>query len=559
MGRKFWTGFAVATALVATVLPAPATAAARPAAARAAVDPALAGRSGTVQVLVVRRPGSGRAADAAVRALGGTLVRDLPLVHGFAARVPARAVARLAASRAVATISLDRRMSVQGSAATSANLPSVYNKTVKADDVRRTGADGAGTTVALIDTGVADLPDLAGRIVPVQTDALGTTAPCMNFSGELTCDDSYGHGTFLAGLIAGNGRASGGQYTGVAPGAKIVSVKIAGRDGSADVSAVIAAIQWVVSFRDRYGIRILNLSLGTDGTQSYKLDPLNFAVERAWMSGIVVVVSASNRGPDARTIAKPGDDPWVITVGAVEDRGTAGLGDDRLPNFTSRGPTAADGIAKPDVVAPGAHLVSLSAPGSAIGTQFPSSMPAPYRRGSGTSMATAVTSGAVALLLAAQPTMTPDRVKFALTSTAHRVASDDRMAVGSGMIDAAAALTAPPGLANVGNGRSTGLGSIDLSRGTVYVQTNDPVQTVVCGPLTQQLLAFDPVAFASTDWTGSNWYGSNWYGSNWYGSNWYGSNWYGSNWYGSNWYGEVEGSNWYGSNWYGSNWYGVWE
>jgi serine protease AprX len=525
----------------------------------ATVDPALASQQhGTVQVIVVRRA-AGRAAEQAVHAAGGTVTRDLPLIHGFAARVPAAHLAQLAKSGAVASISLDKKVTVQATTLPTGGGGNVFQKEIRTDDVRRTGVTGTGVTVALVDTGVSDLPDLAGRIVTVQTDALGHTAPCMNLSGEADCSDSYGHGTFLAGLIAGNGGASGGAYAGVAPGANILSVKIAGRDGSADVSNVIAAIQWVVSFKDQYGIKVLNLSLGTDGRQSYKTDPLNYAVEKAWFAGITVIVSASNRGPAAGTIAKPGDDPWVITVGAVDDRATAGVGDDRLPNFSSHGPTAADGLAKPDVVAPGARLVSLAAPGSSLTTQFPPNMPAPYRRGSGTSMSAAVVSGAVALMLAAQPTLTPDRIKYALASTARKVATDDRMAVGSGLVDVASALTAPPGLANVGNDRSTGLGSLDASRGTVQVSENDPLQTVVGGTLTAQLLVWDPVTYTTVDWTGSNWYGSNWYGSNWYGSNWYGSNWYGSNWYGSNWYGEMEGSNWYGSNWYGSNWYGVWE
>jgi serine protease AprX len=322
---------------------------------------------------------------------------------------------------------------------------------------------------------------------------------------------------------------------------------------------VLAAIQWVVSFKDKYGIRVMNLSLGTDSTQSYRVDPLNYAVERAWAAGIVVVVSASNRGPAAGTIAKPGDDPFVVTVGAVDDRGTSGLGDDALPNFSSHGPTAADGLAKPDVTAPGAHLVSLNAPGSSIARNFPSSMPAPYRRGSGTSMSTAVVSGEVALLLAQNPCLTPDRVKYALTATAHKVASDDPYAVGAGMVDVSAALTAPAGLANQDVPRSNGLGSLDASRGSVQVQTSDPLRTVVDGEITVQLLLWDPVAFTTADWTGTNWYGTNWYGTNWYGTNWYGTNWYGTNWYGSSFYGQVDGTNWYGTNWYGSAWYGVWE
>src|SRR5205814_1325948 len=258
---------------------------------------------------------------------------------------------------------------------------------------------------------------------PVTDDITGQTTACENLSGESGCGDSFGHGTFIAGIIAGNGASSGGKWQGMAPEANLVSVKIAGRSGAADVSNVLAAIQWVVSFKDRYGIRVLNLSLGTDSTQSYRVDPLNFAVEKAWDAGITVVVAASNRGPDPATISKPGDDPLVITAGAVDDMGTPGLGDDQLPDFSSHGPTAADGLAKPDLAAPGAHIVSLRAPGSSIDTQFPNYVDGSYRKGSGTSMATGVVSGAVALMLQAQPSWTPDRVKFALTATARPAAS----------------------------------------------------------------------------------------------------------------------------------------
>jgi serine protease AprX len=184
-------------------------------------------------------------------------------------------------------------------------------------------------------------------------------------------------------------------------------VKIAGADGAADVSNVLAAIQWVVSFKDKYDIRVLNLSLGTDSAQSYTTDPLNYAVERAWAAGITVVVSAGNNGPDPRTISKPADDPWVITAGATDDRGTAGVGDDTLPAFSGRGPTAANGLFKPDVVAPSAHMVSLRAPGSTIDTKFPNYVDGSYRQGSGTSMAAGVVSGAVALMLQANPSLPP--------------------------------------------------------------------------------------------------------------------------------------------------------
>jgi subtilisin family serine protease len=516
-------------------------------------------RDALVRIIVQKHDGTDRTPERAVERLGGTVTRDLPIVEGFSATVPADAVPVLAATPGVRVVSLDRRVQPQGTP--SSGVKSVYHKVVGSDSMQQAGFTGRGVTVALVDTGVADVPDLAGRVLPVTDDITGAVHPCVNLSGEDGCNDSYGHGTFIAGLIAGNGVASGGKWRGAAPEANLVSVKIAGRDGASDVSNVIAAVQWAVSFKDRYGIRVLNLSLGTDSTQSYRVDPLNYAVEKAWDAGIVVVVSASNRGPAAGTIAKPGDDPLVITVGSTDDMGTPGLGDDRLPDFSSRGPTAADGLAKPDVTAPGSHVVSLRAPGSEVDTRFPNHLDGAYRQGSGTSMAAGIVSGAVATMVQADPLTTPDRVKFALAATARRAASDDPAAVGSGTVDAyRAAFSAPLGLANQGVARSSGLGSLDAGRGSLRVSADDPLRTVVEGTLTAQLLVWDPVLFTSTTWTGSSWYGSSWYGSSWYGSSWYGSSWYGSSWYGSSWYGSSwYGSSWYGSSWYGSSWYGGWE
>ena len=527
----------------------------------ASVDPDLLNRqlSGNVPVIVQSVEGSVPSTQQAILRAGGTVTLDLPLIDGMAATVPVAAVKNLAATAGVRAISLDRPVLVQsGGGGGSQN--SVYAGVVRADDAWSSGVTGGGVTVALLDTGIADVADLAGRVLPIQNDLTGQWSPCVNLSGEAGCGDSYGHGTFVAGLIAGSGASSGGDFKGVAPSANLVSIKVAGANGASDVSNVIAGIQWAVSFRDRYGIKILNLSLGTDGTQTYRTDPLNYAVEKAWSSGITVVVAASNRGPAAGTIAKPGDDPWVITVGATDDRGTPGLGDDQLPNFSSRGPTAADGLAKPDVVAPGAHVVSLRAPGSSIDTQFPSTIGGAYRKGSGTSMATGVVSGTVALMLQANPGWAPDRVKFALMATARPNASNDPMAVGSGLIDAwAASFAAPAGTANQGLARSNGLGSLNASRGSVKVFVDNPLNTIVSGLLTTQLLLWNPLVYTTTEWTGSSWYGSSWYGSSWYGSSWYGSSWYGSSWYGSSWYGQPNGSSWYGSSWYGSSWYGAWE
>jgi serine protease AprX len=355
----------------------------------------------------------------------------------------------------------------------------------------------------------------------------------------------------------------------MAPLARVLSVKIAGVSGSSDVSTVIAAIQWVVQNQALYNIRVLNLSLGTDSTQSYTVDPLDYAVEKAWQGGIVVDVAASNRGPASYTISDPANDPFVITVGAIDDRGTPSLGDDVLPNFTGRGPTATDNLSKPDVVAPGAHIVSLAAPGAAITTQFPPTMAAPYRRGSGTSMANAVVSGVVAEMLSLQSTLTPDRVKYMLTSTAHRTASNDPLAVGAGVVDGWGALSAGPGLANVGVAPGLGTGSLAASRGSADVVLADANQTVLdasSGDLTGTLTDLDTEGtnWFGTNWFGTNWFGTNWFGTNWFGTNWFGTNWFGTNWFGSSWdgatsYGTPDSTEDYGTNWFGSAWYGAWD
>src|SRR5579864_3609094 len=311
-----------------------------PAAGHTHIDPALNGLRGNIRVVI--QTTDARAAGVAVATLGGQVTRALPIAHAIAATVPATAISSLAQVASIRTISLDAKIHMLG-APDPSKVRSVYTKSVNADKMWSSGYSGNGVGVALIDTGIANVPDLAGRVVPVTTDPLGfTSAPCVNFSGESTCNDSYGHGTFIAGIIAGSGVSSNGAYAGMAPGVNLISVKIAGANGATDVSNVLAALQWVVSFKNRYNIKVVNLSLGTNGTQTYRTDPFDYAVEQAWQAGITVVVSAGNAGPNPGTISKPADDPFVITVGAVDDQQTPGVGDDALPNFSAHGPTAAD-------------------------------------------------------------------------------------------------------------------------------------------------------------------------------------------------------------------------
>jgi serine protease AprX len=544
--RRWQAGLAASAATTLLILAGSAGGGATPASAREPVR------------MIVQAASSGHAVEA-ITAVGGTVTHVLPIVDGAAGEVPQSAVAQLEAAPGVTAVSEDAEMTLQGTPSQSNGRPvSVYDEVVRADEMVAGGYDGRGVTVALLDTGITASKDLGKRVLPVK-GFLGQTYDCVNLSGDPSCDDGYGHGTFLAGIIAGDGSASGGAYTGIAPGAKLVSIKVASRHGSTDVSTVLAGIQWAVTFKDDYGIRVLNLAYGTDSTQSWKVDPLNRAVERAWDSGLVVVVAASNRGPAAGTISKPGDDPHVITVGAVDDRATVPLGDDVLPDFSAHGPTA-HGIAKPDIVAPGAHIVSLRAKGSAIDEQFPTYIDDTYRQGSGTSMSTAVVSGVIADMLSAAPGRSPNRVKFALTKTARADAVSDPAAVGSGLVDAyAATFEAPAGEANQGLGWSTGLGALDLSRGNVRILLDDPLHTVLSGLFTAQLLPWELSTllgpWSKLTWTLSPY--SLW--PLWITSDWYGDDWEGHNWEGCSWDSHHSDTCTYGHNWEGSAWYGAWD
>src|SRR5437763_1001492 len=515
----------------------------------APANPSLASDAvGNTAVIV--QATSEAAARAAVAAHHGTVTQDLWIVNGVAADVPASEVAGLSAEPGVTHVDDNAAVHVQAASPSPLHSASaVYPKVVGADKLWNEGVDGDGVTVAVVDTGIAPVADLSGRVIG-GADFSGGSNPYT---------DDFGHGTFVAGLIAGNGASSNGAYKGVAPKAKLVSIKIAGRDGSSDITHVLAAIQWAVSFRNDYGIRVLNLSLGTNSTQAYMLSPLDGAVERAWDAGIVVTVSAGNGGTDPGTINKPADDPLVITVGALDDKGTPGRGDDVMAGFSGAGPTAADGLTKPDLVASGRSVISLRAPGSKVDTAYPGSrVGTAYFKGSGTSFSTAVTSGSAALLLEREPNLTPDQVKARLLGTTTPGPAGNANVDGHGSLDTYSAAHAGTfDAANQGVPRSLGSGDLQLDRGglAVNIQTGSfldpilhtlsPVLVLVVGNLTAQNQTFDQVTYFSSEWTGSSWYGSSWYGSSWYGSSWYGSSWYGSSWYGSSWY----GSSWYATAW----------
>lgn len=473
--------------------------------------PAGHGRAVAIAVVVRERAPSSTAAEAVVRRLGGQIERDLPIVHGFAATVPAARLPALRRARSIAAVWRDTTLHMSDAGdlqSLDALPPTAWPGAINLARAR-TVYDGSGVAVALVDTGVAQVPDLAARVTER-----------VDFTSEKDGLDSFGHGTHMAGLIAGDGTASAGGYTGAAPGASIISVKVAPADGSTDVSTVLAGLQWVAANQERLHIRVLNLSFGTDSTQSATIDPLNFAVEQLWASGVLVVVAAGNSGPLPGSVEKPGDDPLILTVGASDPTGIAAP-------FSSTGPTR-DGFTKPDLLAPGVSIVSTRAPGSTTDTARPAArVDADYFKGSGTSQATAITSGVAALLFQEDPRLTPNQAKAILTTT-----------MSQGVLDAGAAVEAaanPPSATSPAFPGSTGLGSLEASRGSIHVATvtGRGVPTPVAGELDVLGVPWDGNSWTSMFWTSQSWNPAPWQAVSWIG--WNAKTWSAKTWSTSDW------------------------
>jgi serine protease AprX len=301
---------------------------------------------------------------------------------------------------------------------------------------------GAGVGVAVIDSGVAMMPELHGRIVASRdfTDDRGLGL------------DQHGHGTHVAGIIAASGANRFDETRGVAPGANIISLKVLDARGKGVVADVIQALDWAVKNRRKFNIRVINLSLGGPVTQGWRDDPLCQAVERAYRAGIVVVASAGNYGKtaDGRLvyggITTPGISPFAITVGALNTNGTAWRSDDEVANYSSKGPTLFDRLIKPDLVAPGSRILSLAAPNSTIVREHPELLVGSGRNArlqlSGTSMAAAVVSGAVGLLVDRQARLGPLPIRILLQYSAE-FSGAGIMAAGTGKLNVLAALSMP--------------------------------------------------------------------------------------------------------------------
>jgi len=446
--------------------------------------------------VIVQKLARDAAVEQLVTNLGGVVTTDLHIINAFAAEMPARAASQLGQATGVRWVSLDTAV-VRTTACTpcvdATNLANAYIKTIGADRVWNEGPgyyQGQGIGVAVVDSGVNPQQDLytimgVNRLV---------AAVAYNGGYNQSIYDGYGHGDHVAGIIGGNGSRSGGAYIGVAPMANLINVKVSDDQGAATASNVVAGLQWINDHRTQYNIKVVNLSLNSSVAESYHTNPIAAAVEILWFNKVVVVVSAGNRGKNA--LYPPANDPFVITVGATDDRGTASTSDDRLASYSGFG-TTIDGFDKPELVAPGSNIVSLiAAPNDVLALAHPGNLVGmAYFRMSGTSMSAPMVAGAAALLLQSNPNLTPDQVKYRLMATARPF--DTPTHTGAGYLDIYAAV-----------------------HGTTTQSANTGI------PASQLLWTGNtPVTWNSVNWNSVNWNSVNWNSVNWNSVNWNSVNW----------------------------------
>jgi serine protease AprX len=448
--------------------------------------------------VIVLGPGAERAA-----ARHGTVRARLSIVGGVSATVRAGELDALSSERGVSRVVRDAR--VRQNASPIPTLPAALYPVD--DDVLRSyewGYDGHGVGIAIIDSGVRAGADFGTRLVQVQLP--GRTE---------TVDDTNGHGTLVAGIAAGS--SPDGRYKGIAPGATVYGINV-GRAGGLYSSDVISGLQWVLDNAHAYNIRVVNLSVSETSSSSYKTSVLDLAVERVWASGTAVVVAAGNTGKTAPADYAPANDPLVITVGGMDDKGTLKLSDDDVASFSAGGLIGSlktvDGFAKPEILASGRLVPSVLAPGTVLASQAPAAnrVEPGYVKISGTSFAAPQVAGAAAIVFQQHPDWSPDQVKYALIDRARTVQSGSIVQLDVG---ATVNVNYPIGAANQG------------------------VAALVCHPGSTCLTGPGTVAstWTSSTWTSSTWTSSTWTSSTWTSSTWTSSTWTSSTWTSSTWTG----------------------
>ncbi|HEY8786600.1 MAG TPA: S8 family peptidase [Candidatus Limnocylindria bacterium] len=450
----------------------------------APIDPTLA--AGDYALIQVAH-GTAGAVAAKATAAGATDVAALDKLDLVTARLSADALGSLQSDARVSYLAADAVVTASGEGdhfEKGRAKPSPAIQIVDADQAW-SGATGRGVTVAVMDTGIAEHPDLAGSVIARQ-DFVHDGA---------TLFDPSGHGTFIAGLIAAHGET----FRGIAPDAKLVSLRVLDQKGNGTMHAVLAAFDWLLQNRAAMHIKVLNLSFGAPQRSSYHRELLAGVVESAWFAGVTVVAAAGNDGPAAGTVAMPGADPFVITVGSFADQGTVALNDDRESLFSSRGPTR-DGFAKPDVLAPGEHIVSLRVPGTALDRDEGRNMPTgPYARLSGTSASTAIATGAAADVLEAHRGYSTTQVKGALIAGGRKIAGTRTPS-----LDVDDALTVKPAKVNEGLQPSAVLLRLLAANGQLFGNG-----------ITWEGISWEGISWESVSWEGVAWEAVSWEGVTW--------------------------------------------
>jgi serine protease AprX len=492
-----WFSCAVALIASSTASPAAAASGAAPAAYLSpSVRQAMAAQANALlPVIVQMRPAPGlttqKAAQGALDVLrqNGKPGNALGIISGASGRLNAAAINGLMHDPRVAAIYADQPVMHRLS---EPNLTTTYPVETQTVPAWLNDLTGRGVTVAVLDSGIdSSDPDLAGRVLTE-----------VNFADSLpgSQKDPGGHGTHVAGIIAGNGLASAGQFVGMAPQVNLVDVRVLDSNGVGSTSSVLAGLEWTIGNATTYGIRVVNLSLGTMPSSDYEHDPIAAAAEIAWLRGLVVVSASGNSG--AGTVDTPGIDPYLITVGAEDDQWTTALADDAVPSWTGWG-TPTNSTPKPDLVAPGRKIISLYVGGSTLAQAYPDHVVtaangATYFRLTGTSQATAIISGAVALLLQLQPGLKPNQVKSILTNTAVPFGQNAGVTVpspatGTGVVNVAgAAASLAPGGANH------------------HLRVADPVAQTLYALLVGRPLAWNNPTYMGIDWSQVNWSNIDW-------------------------------------------------
>jgi serine protease AprX len=450
--------------------------------------------------------------------------RQFASINGLAANLTGTQVVRLAKKNGIASITTDAPVTLAGGLSNKQRWPFVSG----VQKFWSSGNSATTPTIAVVDSGIdATRPDFGGRVVA----SVNMTSLAGNSAG-----DGRGHGTFVAGIAAG----SGDGYAGAAPASKLVSLDVMDDQGMAMTRDVIAAADWILANKDKYGIRVANFSLHSSQPNSFMYDPLDKAVERLWTAGVVVVAAAGNYGVDGKPSGvpfAPGNDPFVITVGADDIDGSVSTVDDLAAPWSAYGYTL-DGFAKPDLGAPGRYMVGPVPVASTLVAEKPASVVSPgYIQLSGTSFAAPVIAGAAAQILSAHPTWTPDQIKGALMLTASKTPNAAPLSQGVGIVDVAKAVAAS----------SAPNPNLALNKFLV--------PNAVSGGKVFDSASWASTASTNASWASASWSDASWASASWSSASWASASWASASWASASWASDSQSAaSWSDASWASASW-----